>query len=190
MSAWLPTVAWLWVNFQETPTSCGIWKSFLSVYAIPTCYYRNKGEVEIISLIPTHSNISISCLLYYFAFIPLVLHATNTGVRGLETRLEISILLVNCYLAVLWPELWLQCQSGHCLWGYSGLWSHNTRIWASRENDASLETISFKALNSHQTLTHKHLSMAGSLSVVTIATQLADHIWNKETPHVLISFAF
>ena len=32
-----------------------------------------------------------------------------------------SILPVTCYLAVLWPELWLQWKSGHWFRGYSGL---------------------------------------------------------------------
>ena len=32
-----------------------------------------------------------------------------------------SILPVTCYLAVLWPELWLQWKSGHWFRGYNGL---------------------------------------------------------------------
>ena len=40
--------------------------------------------------------------------------------------------------------------------------ANDTSIWASMGNDTSLETIWFKALNSHHILTHKHLSMASS----------------------------
>ena len=32
-----------------------------------------------------------------------------------------SVLPMTCYVAVLWPELWLQCQSDYCSWGYSGV---------------------------------------------------------------------
>ena len=35
-----------------------------------------------------------------------------------------SVLSVICYVAVFWPELWLQCQSDHCLWGCSGVCRH------------------------------------------------------------------
>ena len=35
-----------------------------------------------------------------------------------------SVLPVTCYAAVLWPELWLQCQSDHCIWGCSGVCRH------------------------------------------------------------------
>ena len=34
-----------------------------------------------------------------------------------------SIFPVTCYAAVLWPDLWLQWQSDHCLWGCSGVQS-------------------------------------------------------------------
>jgi len=34
-----------------------------------------------------------------------------------------SILPVTCYVAVLWPDLWLQWQSDHCLWDCSGVQS-------------------------------------------------------------------
>ena len=33
-----------------------------------------------------------------------------------------SVLLVTCYVPVLWPELWLQCQLDHCFWGCSGVY--------------------------------------------------------------------
>ena len=115
-----------------------------------------------------------------------------------------SIFPVTCYFAVLWPQLQLQWQSGHCLWGYSGLWSNmnkldckrelsspearkanDTTIWASRGNDTSLETIWFKAQLTSDS--HTKASQNGSWSislVVTIATQHADHIWNKETAYI------
>ena len=32
-----------------------------------------------------------------------------------------SVLPVTCYVAVLWPELWLQCQSADCIRAYSGI---------------------------------------------------------------------
>ena len=35
-----------------------------------------------------------------------------------------SVFPVTCYVPVLWPELWLQCQSDDCFWGCSGVYRH------------------------------------------------------------------
>ena len=42
-------------------------------------------------------------------------------VNGVSVQLT-SVLPVTYYVAVLWPEIWLQCQSDQWFWRYSGLW--------------------------------------------------------------------
>ena len=56
-----------------------------------------------------------------------VVHQVFGASSEWDTCIQLTAMLVmTCYTAELWPDLRLQSQSDHCLWGYSGVVRHKT----------------------------------------------------------------
>ena len=60
---------------------------------------------------------------WYISTYSLILTFPDNKTLSLQLT---SVLPVTCFVAVFLPELWLQSQSDHCLWGCSGYADMNT----------------------------------------------------------------
>ena len=82
-------------------------------------YVKNNSGIQ-----PPHSSTTCSSLISRLAWVrgylsqTIVLTLCSAYNQILNLQLT-SVLWVIYSVAELWPELWLQCQSHHCVWDYS-----------------------------------------------------------------------